>query len=59
MSALKIKKGTSSHSAYDLRDPHSEVEERHTLAIRRRQRGRACWRGSSGCLPGAATTSKA
>ncbi len=33
MSALKIKKGSSKHSAYDLRDPHSEVQERHTLAV--------------------------
>ncbi|WP_172295874.1 acetolactate synthase small subunit [Pseudoruegeria sp. HB172150] len=33
MSALKIKKGTSRHSAYDLRDPHAETEERHTLAV--------------------------
>ncbi len=33
MSPLKIKKGTSKHSAYDLRDPHSEVVERHTLAV--------------------------
>jgi acetolactate synthase-1/3 small subunit len=33
MAQLKIKKGASSHSAYDLRDPHSEVEERHTLAV--------------------------
>ena len=33
MSALKIKKGTSKHSAYDLRDPHAEAEERHTLAV--------------------------
>jgi acetolactate synthase-1/3 small subunit len=33
MSALKIKKGASSHSAYDLRDPHAEQTERHTLAI--------------------------
>ncbi|NRP12101.1 Acetolactate synthase isozyme 3 small subunit [Aliiroseovarius sp. xm-m-379] len=32
MSALKIKKGSSRKSAYDLRDPHSEVIERHTLA---------------------------
>jgi len=30
---LKIKKGTSRHSAYDLRDPHAEAEERHTLAV--------------------------
>ncbi|NCO86873.1 MAG: acetolactate synthase small subunit [Rhodobacterales bacterium] len=33
MSALKIKKGSTSHSAYNLRDTHSSVEERHTLAI--------------------------
>ncbi|MEM1428447.1 MAG: acetolactate synthase small subunit [Pseudomonadota bacterium] len=33
MSALKIKKGSSKHSAYDLRDPHAEAEERHTLAV--------------------------
>jgi len=33
MSPLNLKKGTSKHSAYDLRDPNSEVEERHTLAI--------------------------
>lgn len=33
MSALKIKKGTSRHSAYDLRDPNSDVIESHTLAV--------------------------
>lgn len=33
MSALNIKKGASSHSAYDLRDPHSEAIETHTLAV--------------------------
>ncbi len=33
MSALKIKKGATSHSAYQLRDPHAEVVERHTLAV--------------------------
>jgi len=33
MSPLKIKKGTSKHSAYDLRDPHSEGLERHVLAV--------------------------
>ena len=33
MSPLKIKKGASSHSAYDLRDPHAEAIERHTLAV--------------------------
>ncbi|TYB84437.1 acetolactate synthase small subunit [Oceaniovalibus sp. ACAM 378] len=33
MSALKIKKGTSRHSAYDLRDPNSTVIESHTLAV--------------------------
>jgi acetolactate synthase I/III small subunit len=33
MSALNIKKGSSSHSAYDLRDPNAEVSESHTLAV--------------------------
>lgn len=33
MSPLNIKKGSSSHSAYDLRDPHAEVIEQHTLAV--------------------------
>ncbi len=33
MSPLKIKKGTTKHSAYDLRDPHAEAQERHTLAV--------------------------
>ncbi len=33
MSALKIKKGSSRHSAYDLRDPNGELIERHTLAV--------------------------
>ena len=33
MSALKIKKGSSRKSAYDLRDPNGEVIENHTLAI--------------------------
>jgi len=33
MSALRIKKGASSHSAYDLRDPNAENWERHTLAV--------------------------
>ncbi len=33
MSPLKIKSGTSSHSAYDLRDPNAEIIEAHTLAI--------------------------
>jgi acetolactate synthase-1/3 small subunit len=33
MSALKIKKGTSRHSAYDLRDYHEKGIERHTLAV--------------------------
>ena len=33
MAALNIKKGSTSHSAYDLRDPHSEVIETHTLAV--------------------------
>ncbi len=33
MSALQIKKGSSRHSAYDLRDPNADVVERHTLAV--------------------------
>ncbi len=33
LSALNLKKGSTSHSAYDLRDPHSTVVERHTLAV--------------------------
>ena len=33
MSALNIKRGSTSHSAYDLRDPHSEIVESHTLAV--------------------------
>ena len=33
MSALKIERGASSHSAYDLRDYHAAGEERHTLAV--------------------------
>ncbi len=32
MSALKIKKGSTSHSAYELRDPNADIVERHTLA---------------------------
>ncbi len=33
MNALNIKKGSSSHSAYDLRDPNAVVIETHTLAV--------------------------
>ena len=33
MSPLKIKKGATSHSAYNLRSGHSDIIERHTLAI--------------------------
>ncbi|WP_415184311.1 acetolactate synthase small subunit [Phaeovulum sp.] len=33
MAALNIKKGSTSHSAYDLRDSHSQVEASHTLAV--------------------------
>lgn len=33
MAALNIKKGSSKHSAYDLRDPNAEGMERHTLAV--------------------------
>ncbi len=33
MSALHIKKGSSKHSAYNLRPTFSDVQERHTLAL--------------------------
>ncbi|MBB5722040.1 acetolactate synthase-1/3 small subunit [Loktanella ponticola] len=33
MSPLKLKKGASSHSAYDLKTPFSDTVERHTLAV--------------------------
>lgn len=33
MSALKIKKGSSKHSAYNLRPNFSDVQESHTLAL--------------------------
>lgn len=33
MAALNIKKGSTSHSAYDLRDSNVQIEESHTLAI--------------------------
>ncbi|WP_417270420.1 acetolactate synthase small subunit [Celeribacter sp.] len=33
MAALHIKQGSTSHSAYDLRDYHAEVIEKHTLAV--------------------------
>ncbi len=33
MSPLKIKKGSSSHSAYDLQDPNAPLLETHTLAV--------------------------
>ena len=33
MSALNIKKGSTSHSAYDLRDPNAQGIESHTLAV--------------------------
>ena len=33
MSPLQIQKGSTSHSAYNLRPTFSDVEERHTLAI--------------------------
>lgn len=33
MNSLVIKPGSSSHSAYNLRDVHTEVEERHTLGV--------------------------
>ncbi|MGY3437147.1 MULTISPECIES: acetolactate synthase small subunit [unclassified Marinovum] len=33
MSALKIKKGSNKHSAYNLRPTFSDVQESHTLAV--------------------------
>jgi len=33
MAALNIKKGATSHSAYNLRDTHAATIERHTLAV--------------------------
>ena len=33
MNALKIDKGTSSKSAYNIRSIHGTDEERHTLAV--------------------------
>ncbi len=33
MTALNIEKGSSKHSAYDLRDPNAAGDERHTLAV--------------------------
>ncbi|MFN3724304.1 MAG: acetolactate synthase small subunit [Paracoccaceae bacterium] len=33
MSPLNIKTGSTSHSAYELRDPYAEVIEAHTLAV--------------------------
>lgn len=33
MAALNIKKGATSHSAYDLRDPNAQMIETHTLAV--------------------------
>jgi len=33
MNSLVLKPGATSHSAYNLRDTHSEVEERHTLGV--------------------------
>ncbi|WP_425043855.1 acetolactate synthase small subunit [Primorskyibacter sp. S87] len=33
MSALSIKKGSTRHSAYNLRPTFSDVQERHTLAV--------------------------
>ncbi len=33
MNALRIKKGSTSHSAYDLRDPYGDQIETHTLSV--------------------------
>nr|WP_237422122.1 acetolactate synthase small subunit [Frigidibacter albus] len=30
---MNIKQGSTSHSAYELRDPHAEIVETHTLAV--------------------------
>lgn len=33
MPPLKIKKGATSHSAYNLRDPNADVVEKHTISV--------------------------
>ncbi len=33
MSPLQIKPGSTSHSAYNLRETHTQAEERHTLSV--------------------------
>src|SRR5210317_2625477 len=33
MSALRIKKGSTAHSAYNLRANYGEIDETHTLAV--------------------------
>ena len=33
MNSLILKPGSTSHSAYNLRDTHDEAEERHTLGV--------------------------
>jgi acetolactate synthase-1/3 small subunit len=33
MNSLVLKPGATSHSAYNLRDTHAEIEERHTLGV--------------------------
>lgn len=33
MAALNLHKSATSHSAYDLRDPHAQTTESHTLAV--------------------------
>lgn len=33
MAPLKLKKGSSKHSAYDLRSGYSDTQERHTIAV--------------------------
>ncbi len=33
MNSLVLKPGSSSHSAYNLRDTHAEIAERHTLGV--------------------------
>jgi len=44
MSALNIKKGSTKHSAYNLRPTFSDVQETHTLACLWTT-NRVSWRG--------------
>ena len=59
MSPLNIEKGSSSHSAYDLRSHMSDVVETHTLAVLVQNEAGVLARVDRACSRGAATTSKA